>query len=420
MTKKKWQLESFKMILICSLSFLLFNFLTTVSLNIFIPAVAELKEISVGTLYNANTIGNLIAAAFALVVGILSKKTSLKSLSVVGLIMGGISYILIPIVPNHFTGVFIATNYIATMLYAQITIGARIGNWYPIRKGEILGIATSSMILSTLVLLPLYSRAVTHYGIAQTMSVVGVIVIIVGIVSIFLINDYPQTKGLYPENMTQKEYEISNLNVSAEKVEKEWTYRELLKNHRFVLFSLGWGLCMPGMMGLSIAVVPIMTQRGITATQAVTIAMFSGIPQFLGDFVSGFMDTRLGQRFTINFFLILEIIGLIVFGFAPEGYKILLIIGYYLVMFMFGTPNNLQPSSYITLSGGGGSSFMIFYSLATTIAAVVRAFASSILAFSTENYNGSYVPALGIFLVACILAVILMNLFGFKKIEKRN
>ena len=133
-------------------------------------------------LYHANTIGNLISVVFALSVGIISKKFSLKTLTVIGLFIGGISYILIPIVPAWMTGIFIAANYIATMFYAQITVGARIGNWYPKRKGEILGIVTSVIIVSSLVWLPLFSRASRKFGIAHTMMFVGIIVLVLAVI----------------------------------------------------------------------------------------------------------------------------------------------------------------------------------------------------------------------------------------------
>ena len=167
MRTKSWRIQSVQTIIVCMISFMLFNFLTTVSLNIFIPAVAEMKGMSSSTLYHANTIGNLISVIFALSVGVISKKFSLKTLTVLGLFIGGISYILIPLVPAWMTGIFIATNYIATMFYAQITVGARIGNWYPKRKGEILGIVTSVIIVSSLVWLPLFSKATTSPGAIQ-------------------------------------------------------------------------------------------------------------------------------------------------------------------------------------------------------------------------------------------------------------
>lgn len=413
MNVAKWRRKSIQTIIVCMISFMLFNFLTTVSLNIFIPAVAEMKEMSASTLYHANTIGNLISVAFALSVGVISKKYSLKALTVFGLFVGGISYILIPIVPAGMTGIFIATNYIATMFYAQITVGARIGNWYPKRKGEILGIVTSVIIVSSLVWLPLFSKASNRFGIVHAMVFVGLVVIVLAVIGVFVIHDTPESVGLSPEN-NKNETEMSAVTVT----ESEWTYQELLKKPKFVLFSIGWGLSMPGMMGLSVAIIPIMVSKGLMAEQAVLVATFAGVFQLLGSIVSGFMDTRIGQRFVVTLFLAMEIGGLAVFGLAPQGWVRLMIVGYYVVMFMMGAPNNLQPSSYLTMAGGGGSTYMMFYSLATAIASIFRATASSVLAFSTSQFDGSYTFAMIVFLVESIVAIILLNTCGFKKIEK--
>ena len=64
----KWRVQSLRTIIVCMISFMTFNFLTTVSVNVFIPAVAELKGMSTAPLYNANTIGNLISVIVVLFV----------------------------------------------------------------------------------------------------------------------------------------------------------------------------------------------------------------------------------------------------------------------------------------------------------------------------------------------------------------
>lgn len=416
--KTKWRVQSLKTIIVCMISFMTFNFLTTVSVNVFIPAVAELKGMSTAPLYNANTIGNLISVVVVLFVGVLSKRISLKTMSIAGFLLGGISYMLIPTVPAGMTGIFIATNYIATMLYAQIAVGARVGNWFPKRKGEILGIVTAIITVSSLVVLPIYYRVNNAVGIQKTMIIFGGIVVLWAIACIFLIKDNPSDVGLYPENMTQEEAAAAGFDKPDDRT-TPWTYGKLLKRPKFLLGSLGWGFSMMGMMGLSLAIVPIMVSKGVSSDDAVTIASFAGLFQLAGSIISGFLDTRIGLRFVITLFLGLEVVGLAIFGFAPVGVVTLLVIGYYIVMFMMGAPNNVQQSMYLSLSGGDGKAFMVIYSLATAIAGALRAITSSIIAWSQTNYE-SYTPAIMIFLAGSILAIILINICGFRKMELRE
>ena len=188
---------------------------------------------SSSTLYHANTIGNLISVIFALSVGVISKKFSLKTLTVLGLFIGGISYILIPLVPAWMTGIFIATNYIATMFYAQITVGARIGNWYPKRKGEILGIVTSVIIVSSLVWLPLFSKASSRFGIAHAMMFVGILVILLAVAGIFVIMIHRRVWDYFRKTETWKRKR--KVSVAAQ---TEWTYKELLKKPDFLIRPL--------------------------------------------------------------------------------------------------------------------------------------------------------------------------------------
>lgn len=419
MNLKNWKVQSLNLIITSMIAFMLFNFLTTVSVNIFIPAVAELKGMDTAPLYNWNTIGNLAAVVIALVIGKISQKISLKTLSVFGLFLGGLSYFMIPVVPAGLTGLFIATNYIATMFYAQITIGARIGNWYPRRKGEILGIVTAIIVVSSVLILPVYSKMSNGIGIAHTMQIFGCIVMVWAFLNLILIKDDPQDVGLNPENMTEEELKKHGIQTGGETKDKKtgWTYGKLLRRPRFVFSAVGWGFSFIGIMGLSLAIVPIMTSKDVSPEMAVRIASFAGLFQLMGSIISGFLDTRVGQRFVITLFICLEIVGLLIFGFAPDGKILLMIVGYYIVMFMMGAPNNLQPSMYLSMAGGGGRTFMVFNSLQTAIAATLRSFSSSILAFSTTHFEGSYMPAMIVFLAGSILSVILLNVCGFNKME---
>lgn len=416
---KKWKKQALNVIIGSMISFMMFNFLTTVSVNIFIPAVAELKNMGTAPLYNANTVGNLISVAVALVIGVVSQKISLKAVSVFGLFLAGFSYLMIPVVPAGMTGVFIATNYIATMFYAQLAVGARIGNWYPRRKGEMLGVVTSVIVLSSILFLPLYSGASNRFGIRNTMITCGFIVIAWASVSIFQIRDYPYDVGLNPENMSDEEAKDfgGGTGSSTYDEKSQWNYLKLLKKPRFVFSAVGWGFSFIGIMGLSLAIIPIMKSKGVSADTAVTIASFAGLFQLAGSIVSGFLDTRVGQRFVITLFLGLEVLGLIIFGFAPAGVPGMMIAGYYIVMFMMGAPNNLQPSMYLSMAGGGGKTFMIFNSLQTAIAATLRSFSSSILAYSTERTGGSYSIAMTVFLAGSVISVLLLNICGFQKLE---
>ncbi len=414
MNQSRWKKQSLNVIIGSMISFMMFNFLTTVSVNVFIPAVAELKGMETAPLYSANTVGNLISVVIALVFGLAAQRFSLKVLSVFGLFLAGASYLLIPIVPAGATGIFIATSYIATMFYAQLAVGARIGNWYPKRKGEILGIVTSSIVLSSIILLPAYSRATNAFGIRNVMIFCGIVVITWAVISIFQIKDYPQDVGLYPENMT--EADAASLGMETQDQKSEWTYLKLLAKPRFVFSAVGWGLSFIGIMGLALAIIPIMKSRGVSDSMAVTVASFAGLFQLAGSLVSGLLDTRVGQRFVITLFISLQVVGLIIFGFIPSESIALMVIGYYMVMFMMGAPNNLQPSMYLSMAGGGGKSFMIINSLQTAIAAAIRSFSSSVIAYS-QTSGGDYSFAMQVFLTGAIASVILLNVCGFKKLE---
>ena len=153
------------------------------------------------------------------------------------------------------------------------------------------------------------------------MIVCGMIVIVWAAVSIFQIKDYPYDVGLNPENMFDEEAKEFGGGTGSDTYDEksEWNYLLLLKRPRFVFSAVGWGLSFIGIMGLSLAIVPIMRSKGVSADMAVTIASFAGLFQLAGSIVSGFLDTRVGQRFVITLFLCLEILGLLIFGFAPGG-----------------------------------------------------------------------------------------------------
>ena len=410
-----WKAQSLNLIINGMIAYLVYNFTNTVALNVYVPAIAELKGIEASTLLYWNTIGSLVAVVASLIVGKISGKIGLKRLTVIGFILQGLSFMLIPLVPGVICGVFVGFNQVASIIYCQLVVGARVGNWYPKRKGEILGIVTAILILSSLVLLPLFNNMIVSMGVRNAMVIFGVAFLIWGIVSIFLVKDNPEDVGLYPENMSAEEAAAMKV-TKADTQKSNWSYGNLLKNGHFLASAIGWGLNLMALVGVASVIVAVLLSKGMTMDQAVAIAAFAGVMQMIGSVVSGFIDTRISTKAVITIFMIMAAIACVILGLAPAGAVVMLIIGYYLLMIMSGAPNNLMPSQYLSLSGGGVD-FMLFNGLALAIASILRAFGTSIMAFCNDHLGG-YNVALLIFAAGSVVAMILIRAGGFQKIEK--
>lgn len=410
--KKKSFAFGYSMIIAMALSWICLNFYNTVSLNVYIPAIAEKLTVSTAPLLYMTTVGWVASCFVTIIGGRIIPKMGAKSVLCVSAIAEGVVFAGIGLSRNLLlTQSLIAVSSCLSVLYCQLTSVAIIANWFPRKKGVILGLVTSAIAIVPIVCLPLFSFTITEQGITAAMCEWAGFIILYGIVGLFWIREYPAQAGLSPDNMPLTDKEQAEFAASAN-AKGSWKILDVLLSPKIMLATIGWGLQSMGLMGVMTVAVSILTSSGLAESVAVALVSIGGIANFVGSNISGVIDSKCGLMKSAMIFVGMQAIGCLMMGLNISG--ILVGLGYCMALVVSGSANNLYASHVLTLSGP--NEYVAVYSVSMALSVVIRAFGSSISAFSFDTF-GTYNVACIFFAVVCASAMVMIRIAGNARLK---
>lgn len=310
--------------------------------NVVFPVLSQSTGISVSKLLMVNTVVGIIAAILSVLIGQIVIKKGAKAVTVAGYIVGGIISALL----GHAAGLAAVTVclfliQLSMLSYSFMTTNNIIANWFPRKKGVILGITTMGLALGNSTLTPLFSKICDIAGFNGALLIYGIIMILLGIASIFWIRETPQEIGLYPDN--NPEYKAPETFVS------KWTFSNLLRNKSAYLVTFSFGLSFLACIAAVSQLVPFAQFREFSLSQSLTIMSVGGIVSALISFISGVIDQKWGTKKTTILYCLLCLISYIILIFVTMQP----IVAFFLVFIvgLNGAPGNLTPSMFITKFG---------------------------------------------------------------------
>ena len=283
-----------------------------------------------------------------LLVGPISRLKNLKAFCCT---LGGVSLVLAFFVMTQPAGPLWYICYslinVTSVLYATMTLGLLVGQWFPTRKGTVMGIATLAFPIANGLLGPFANSVFggvagaaagaaeammatapdvggAVFGILESGDVVGAaaaagvntapivmgaflpffIVSIVGwLIGLIFIKDYPEQVGAFRDNDKNMTPEVANAIMMAEIENKKtsvWTIGNTIKNREFWFSTITNALLLGtaiGLMSQSNAIltnaVPAGKDPDAFYTTGMMLVMIFGI---IGSFVLGLIDTKIGTR----------------------------------------------------------------------------------------------------------------------------
>lgn len=313
--------------------------------NVVFPALAESTGIQVPQLLKVNTIVGIIAAILSVLVGQIVLKKGPKIVTIAGYLVGGVVTMLL----GHVTGmasvaVCLFLVQLSMLSYSFMTTNNLIANWFPKKKGVVLGITTMGLALGNSTLTPLFSKISAAAGFRGALLIYGIIMILLGLVSIFWLKERPQEVGLYPDN----DPEYVSAGKPAEFVSK-WTFAKLLRNKNAYLITFSFGLSFLACIGAVSQLVSFAQFRTFSLPQSLTIMSIGGIASAVISFVSGAVDQKWGTKKATILYCILCLISYLILVFVEVQPVVAVFLVF--VVGLNGAPGNLTPSMFITKFG---------------------------------------------------------------------
>ena len=290
-----------------------------------------------------------------LLIGPISKLKSLKNFCVT---LGGVTLVLalgVMYVPaGTLWYVCYALINVTSVLYATMTLGLLVGQWFPTRKGSVMGIATLAFPIANGLLGPFansvfapFARGEFVPNIAGSFLPFFIVSVIGWLIGVIFIKDYPEQVGAYRDNDKSMTPEVANAIMMAEIENKKtsvWTIPNTIKNTEFWFSTLTNALLLGtaiGLMSQSQAILNNAMGEEFYGAGMGMIMIFG----MVGSFVLGLLDNRIGTRKAMMISTCLMIIaGLLGIISGATGNGVLIVPAMIFVALFMGAASNFGVS----------------------------------------------------------------------------
>ncbi len=405
-TKKQNELFGFGKgwltILYCLLMFWFYAGMVNDSSNIVAPAVAERLGIPAGNVLNMGTVAAMVGVIFFFIMGALNRKIGPRFTSFICLILGGIGYFGMGHAGSLAQyGVSLCVCTIGCMSAGYIAGGAFVAQWFPKKKGIVMGYTTMGHNMATGFFVPLITLLVTKLGVSNAVVLPSILVIILAIAGVVFMRNTPQERGINPDNVSDEVYKAEYFNDEVDD-DGGWTLKRLFSRRTFWLVAVASG----GFQFVSTVIITQLVVRnmqvGFTQGQAVgimTILAFAGI---LGSWIIGALDQKIGTKKTMIFFGIWYAAALLL-----EVTEIRFLVIVFLIMFALALGGSANFTTSLPAAVFGRHGFKKVNSVLFPIQALVSSF-GFLVNGTVLNKTGSLRMSYVIAAIASIVVVVLV------------
>ena len=237
---------------------------------------------------------------------------------------------------------------------ATFVVSTMVGQWFPRRKGTVMGIATLAFPIINGIALTIFGNMLGSTKGNQflcwlpwlIMDVVGILI------CVFFLKEYPEQCGAYPDNDKNMTPEEAHAMLAAQKKKKKksvWNIKNTFRTPGFWLITIPQGILLLGSVG---AMTQVMSILGVydgfvvggvapTAKGTITLLIFAAIGCF-GSWLLGVIDTKFGTRVAIIISSILMVISGILCAFQILP---LFFVGFGCLQIFMGASSNFTVSA---------------------------------------------------------------------------
>lgn len=253
-----------------------------------------------GTISQCNSIAGIIGVLLFLVVGVINRKVGPRIVSGVNCIIAGVAFIGLLNAPNVVFYTIMMTIVVGTIMSAgYLCGGVLVANWFPKKKGVVMGITTMGHNLATAAYVPLILFLVAKLGVTHACYPISIACIILGIVGLIFCRDTPFERNMYPDNVDKETYEKYYDTNDDDEEDKDggWTTGKLLKTGQLWMCAITTGIFQICSVGTMSQMINRTTNGfGFSVTQAATIMSVCAVVGVIGSFLIGVMDQKIGTK----------------------------------------------------------------------------------------------------------------------------
>lgn len=380
--------------------------------NTVLPAIAELRGWDVNFL-------NIISGTAALLDGIgiiifaqLSRKNS-KVLAGVALLISAVTLIAFGRTEN--IGVFCVLMFVLAICsgaYSSTCAMTLTANWWPTKKGVVLGFSTMGVVLMQVVYVPVMPIAYAKLGIPNTQVVLAVLFVIIALISFFVVKDTPEEAGTTPDGLEGLELEQSMALVEElHNYKSPFTLGKLAKSLNNWTLALSVGLPLLVAMTFIATTIPALLSYGYSMTFASGVFAVCGVIALVGSALFGVIDQKFGTKKATMIYIICMFVAIIAALFMQKG-PVFVWVAAVILMCANGSARNLLPSFCGTVYGRWD--YPAAYALIGTVGMLGSGVGIMITGFF-KSYTTMYIFDIVVLVVALICCCVTKDKFIGKR-----
>ena len=192
----------------CLLMFWLYAGMVNSGANVTAPAIAEKFGILSGTVLTTNTVAGVVGVIFFIIVGQVNRAIGARITSGVCMILAGIAYWGVGNAVNLAMYTICMCVVVGGVMSAgYISGGDLVTQWFPKKKGIVMGYTTMGHNLASVAFVPLITYLVGTMGIGNGVLPISVCCIVLGVLGLLIVRNTPQERGLNPDNVSDEVYQ---------------------------------------------------------------------------------------------------------------------------------------------------------------------------------------------------------------------
>ena len=360
--------------------------ITVDGLNTIVPMMAAFHGWNQDVLLSISTPASIIALFACVLWAAFIEKAGLKKTTIITMVLAGISMIAYGNAVN-IAMYAVALVCIVTFINAfACNCGFAIcANWFPTKKGIVMGITTIGMNLASALINWILTGLSGRFQISGALSILGIAIIVLAVLIGLLVKGTPEEAGCYPDNDPEIAAIIKAEEEGVKEMEKV-SYAGTLKNKYVWIFGLGagcFGLATVGIMSQLVGY--FMAARGYELTGALSMLTIAAVIGMIGSWAWGIVDQKLGTQ------------------------KACLLFG----IWYFVGNGNFLPS--LAAQAFGRKDFNVSYACMNMINGIIRSCSFFVLAVLRSMTSGYTVPYM-VFAVIAVIGGILIVAVKEKKV----
>ena len=280
----------------CLLMFWFYAGMVNSGSNVTAPAIAERCGIMTGTVLSMNTIAGVVGVIFFIIVGQVNRFLGARTTSGICMIVAGAAYFGVGNADNlPMYTVCMCVMVGAVMSAGYISGGDLVTQWFPKKKGIVMGYTTMGHNLASVAYVPLITLLVGRFGIGSGVVPICLCSILLGVLGLIIVRNTPQERGLNPDNVSDDVYQKEYFHGPEDRT-GGWTTLKLLRCKETWLVAITTGMFQICTLGVVSQMVLRNMELGFTRNQATMILSLVALVGLVGSFFVGYIDERMGTK----------------------------------------------------------------------------------------------------------------------------